>query len=148
LGPEGGRPGRRTQGVGHTCSGNLGIVKILRYIRSDMYTAKIHRKKTFWQEDAPLANGAFVLKHNGKSGTGCNPPYFLACPKQEPGAPTSCVVVFLCSVSYDARDLFVLLLLVILITITVSFHNITRNSRICSTLYHIAFDLPSCFYMY
>ena len=39
MGPEGGRPGRPTQVVGHTCSGNLGIVKILRYIRSDMYTA-------------------------------------------------------------------------------------------------------------
>jgi len=39
LVPEGGKPGRPTQAVGHTCSGNLGIVKILRYIRSDMYTA-------------------------------------------------------------------------------------------------------------
>ena len=39
LGPEGGRPGRPTQAVRHTCSGKLGIVKILRYIRSDMYTA-------------------------------------------------------------------------------------------------------------
>ena len=39
MGPEGGRPGRPTQAVGHTCSRNLGIVKILRYIRSDMYTA-------------------------------------------------------------------------------------------------------------
>ena len=28
-----------TQAVRHTCSGNLGIVKILCYIRSDMYTA-------------------------------------------------------------------------------------------------------------
>jgi hypothetical protein len=28
-----------TQAVRHACSGNLGIVKILRYIRSDMYTA-------------------------------------------------------------------------------------------------------------
>ena len=45
MGPEGGRPGRPTQAVRHTCSGNLGIVKILRYIRSDMYTAKIHRRK-------------------------------------------------------------------------------------------------------
>jgi len=39
LGPEGGRLGRPTQAVRHTCSGNLGIqnvVKILRYIRSDM----------------------------------------------------------------------------------------------------------------
>jgi len=53
LGPEGGRPGRPTQAVRHTCSGNLGIVKILRYFRSDMYTAKIHRKIFFWQEDGP-----------------------------------------------------------------------------------------------
>jgi len=29
LGPEGGRLGRPTQTVGHTFSGNLGIVKIL-----------------------------------------------------------------------------------------------------------------------
>ena len=113
-----------------------------------MYTAKIHRKKTFWQEDAPLTNGALCLSTMVNPALGAIPPYFLACPKQEPGAPTSCVVVFLCSVSYDERDLFVLLLLVILITITVSSHNITRNSRICSTLYHIAFGLPSCFYMY
>jgi len=60
LGPEGGRPGRPTQAVRHTCSGNLGIVKLLRYIRSDMYTA------------SAVANGALCLstpKHNGKSGT-------------------------------------------------------------------------------
>jgi hypothetical protein len=29
LGPEGGRPGSPTQAVRHTCSGNIGIVKIL-----------------------------------------------------------------------------------------------------------------------
>jgi hypothetical protein len=39
VSPEGGRPGRPTQAVGHTCSGRFGIVKILLYIRSDMYTA-------------------------------------------------------------------------------------------------------------
>jgi hypothetical protein len=33
LGPEGGRPDRPTQAVRHTYSGNLGIVKILCYIR-------------------------------------------------------------------------------------------------------------------
>jgi hypothetical protein len=33
LGPEGGRPGRPTQAVRHTCPGKLGIVKTLRYIR-------------------------------------------------------------------------------------------------------------------
>jgi len=45
LGPEGGRPGRPTQTVRHTCSGNLGIVRIL----------KLHHivKKHFWQEDGP-----------------------------------------------------------------------------------------------
>ena len=71
MGPEGGRPGRPgrpTQAVRNTCSGNLGIVKILRYIRSDMHTAVFG----FWQEDAPpLANRALCLsthKHNGKSG--------------------------------------------------------------------------------
>jgi hypothetical protein len=30
LGTEGGRPGRPTQAVRHTCSGNLGIVKIFK----------------------------------------------------------------------------------------------------------------------
>jgi len=37
-----------------------------------MYTAKIHRKKTFWQEDGPYGQRGLVLstpKHNGKSGT-------------------------------------------------------------------------------
>jgi len=66
LGPEGSRPGSPTQAVRHTCSGNLGIVKILRYISSDMYTASAT------QEDGPLANGALCFstpKHNGKSGT-------------------------------------------------------------------------------
>jgi hypothetical protein len=64
LGPEGGRPGSPTQAVRHTCSGNVGIVKILCYIRSYMYTASARR--------APLVNGALCLstpKHNGKSGT-------------------------------------------------------------------------------
>jgi hypothetical protein len=41
LGPEGGRPGRPTQAVRHTCSGNLGIVKILRYIKSDKFKIAI-----------------------------------------------------------------------------------------------------------
>ena len=63
MDPEGGRTRRPTQTVRHTCSGNLGIVKILRYIRSDIYTAKIHRK-FFWQED-----GQRCPVHNGKSGT-------------------------------------------------------------------------------
>jgi len=63
LGPEGGRPGRPTQAVRHTCSGNLGIIKILRYIRSDMYTAFFGRKMH------PLGQWGPVLKHNGKSGT-------------------------------------------------------------------------------
>jgi hypothetical protein len=39
MGPGGGKPGRPTQAVGHTCSGNIGIVKILCHIRSDKYTA-------------------------------------------------------------------------------------------------------------
>ena len=40
-------PVEPTQAVRHTCSGNLGIVKILRYFRSDIV------KKKFWQEDGP-----------------------------------------------------------------------------------------------
>jgi len=46
LGLEGGRTGRPTQAVRYTCSGNLGIVKMLRYIWSDMYTAITHLKNT------------------------------------------------------------------------------------------------------
>lgn len=38
LGPDRGRTGRPTKAVRHTCPGK-GIVKILRYIWSDMYTA-------------------------------------------------------------------------------------------------------------
>jgi hypothetical protein len=41
--------GRPTQAVKHTCSGNLGKVKILRYIRSDMYTALFSGKMAPWQ---------------------------------------------------------------------------------------------------
>ena len=49
-----------TQAVRHTCSGNLrihNVVKILRYIRSDMYDVHL------WREDGPppLANGALCL---------------------------------------------------------------------------------------
>ena len=73
LGPEGGRPGRPTRAVRHTCSGNLGIVKILRYIRSDICTLRKSIVKTNlagrW---APWPTGALclsTLKHNGKSGT-------------------------------------------------------------------------------
>jgi hypothetical protein len=50
---------------------NLGIVKILHCIRSDMYTAKIHRNFFFGRKMGPLTNGALCLstpKHNGKSG--------------------------------------------------------------------------------
>ena len=45
LGPEGGRPGRPAQAVGHTYAGNLGTVKILRYLRSDMYTGSATNSK-------------------------------------------------------------------------------------------------------
>jgi hypothetical protein len=38
VGPEGGRPDRHTQAVSYTSSGKLGIAKILRYVRSHMYT--------------------------------------------------------------------------------------------------------------
>jgi len=46
LDPEGGRPGRPTQAVRHTCSGNLGVVKILRYIRSDKFKIAPHKQKS------------------------------------------------------------------------------------------------------
>ena len=67
MGSEGGRPGMPTQAVRHTCSGNLGIVKTLCYIR------EIVNKRFVAGRWAPLANGALCLstpKHNGKSGTG------------------------------------------------------------------------------
>ena len=38
-----------TQVVRHTCSGNLGIVKILHCTTQ----TKIHPKNVFWQEDGP-----------------------------------------------------------------------------------------------
>ena len=44
LSSERGRSGRPKQAVRHTYSGQLGIVKILRYIRSDMYTASSTNK--------------------------------------------------------------------------------------------------------
>ena len=56
-----------TQTVRRTCSGNLGIVKILRYQTS---------KTMFDRKMGPLANGALCLntpKHNGKSGTAHGP---------------------------------------------------------------------------
>jgi len=57
MGPEGGSHGSPTQAVRHTCSGNLGIVKILRNIRSDMYTASATQK------DGPPGQRYPVLKH-------------------------------------------------------------------------------------
>jgi hypothetical protein len=63
LGPEGGRPGRPTLAVRHTCSGNLGIAKILRYIRSDMYIAKIRRKMFFFVKKMPPGQRCPVLKN-------------------------------------------------------------------------------------
>jgi hypothetical protein len=54
LGPEGGRPGRPTQAVGHTCSGHSGIVKILYYIiRSDMCTASATNSKLLYITQSP-----------------------------------------------------------------------------------------------
>jgi hypothetical protein len=53
LGTEGGRPGRPTQAVRHTCSGNLGIFKIFKIAP--------HKQKSIvkiWQKDALLTNGA------------------------------------------------------------------------------------------
>ena len=76
LGPEGDRPGRHTQAVRHTCSGNLRIVEILRCFRSDKFKIPPHKQKSivknfFWKEDIPPGQRGPVLKHNGKSGTVC-----------------------------------------------------------------------------
>ena len=62
-------PGRATQTVRHPCSGNLGIVKILRYIGSDRYTAFLEGRSPL---SAPTLPTGPVLKHNGKSGTATN----------------------------------------------------------------------------
>ena len=56
LGPEGDRPGRPAQAVRHTCAGNLGIVKILRYLRSDMYTASATNSKLVYITRASKRN--------------------------------------------------------------------------------------------
>ena len=70
LGPEGGRPsrsGRPIQAVRHTCSGNLGIFKMLRILGQ---TCTLRLQQT--RRCPPLANEALCLstpKHNGKSGT-------------------------------------------------------------------------------
>ena len=56
LGPEGGRPGRSAQAFRHTCAGNLGIVKILRYLRSDMYTASATISKLVYITRASKGN--------------------------------------------------------------------------------------------
>ena len=53
LGPERGRHGRPTQAVRHTSSGKLGIVKTLRYIRSDMYTASSTNQKLLCITQSP-----------------------------------------------------------------------------------------------
>jgi len=50
-----------TQPVRHTCSGNLGIVKILRYIRSDIVKKNLAGRHRVLCLSTP--------KHNGKSGT-------------------------------------------------------------------------------
>ena len=53
MGPEGGRLGRPAQAVGHTCAGNFGIVKIFRYLRSDMYTASATNSKLLYITQSP-----------------------------------------------------------------------------------------------
>ena len=78
MGPEGGRPGMPAHTVRHTCSGNLGIVNILRYIRSDKFKIAPYKqnsivKKFFGRMIVPT-NGALCLstpktpKYYGKSG--------------------------------------------------------------------------------
>ena len=67
LGPEGDRPGRPTQAVRHTCSGNLRIVEILRCFRSDKFKIPPHKQKSvvknfFWKEDIPPGQRGPVLK--------------------------------------------------------------------------------------
>jgi hypothetical protein len=62
LSPEGGRPGRPTQTVRHTCSGKIRIVKILRYIRSDMYTLRLQQTRSYYiLPKAPTRPGRAVI---------------------------------------------------------------------------------------
>ena len=53
IGPEGGRPSMPTQAERHTCSVNLGIVTILLYIKSDMYTASATNSKLLYITQSP-----------------------------------------------------------------------------------------------
>jgi hypothetical protein len=54
LGPEGGRPGSSTQAVSHTCSGNLGIVKILHILINAV---------RIWQEEIVYAFNICIKIH-------------------------------------------------------------------------------------
>jgi hypothetical protein len=72
LGPEGGRPGRPT------CSENLGIVKILRYIRSDIKLHHISKNPSYEKKLAgrwaPWPTGPCAEAHLS---TMVNPALFL-----------------------------------------------------------------------
>jgi hypothetical protein len=58
--------GRTTQTVMHTCSGKLGIVKIVCYIRSDMYTASSQTRSYYILHKAPTCSTLSYTSHTMK----------------------------------------------------------------------------------
>jgi hypothetical protein len=66
MSPEGGRPGMPTQAERHICSVNIGIVKILLYIRSDMYTAFATNSKLLYITQSPNPPKTVLLRSHDK----------------------------------------------------------------------------------
>jgi hypothetical protein len=62
LGPEGDRPGRPTQAVKHTW--NLGIVKLLRYIRSNKFKIAPHKQKSGWIHSRKIIIRSIIFLHS------------------------------------------------------------------------------------
>jgi hypothetical protein len=63
MGPEGGRTGMTTEAERHTCSVNLGIVKILLYIRSDMSTTSATNSKLLYISPNPPKTVLHIYDH-------------------------------------------------------------------------------------
>ena len=69
LGSEGGRPGRPTQTVRHTCSGKLGIIKIL----GQACTLRLQQTRSYYiLHKAPTRPTLSYTGHIMKQSTSCN----------------------------------------------------------------------------
>jgi hypothetical protein len=113
--------GRPTQTVSqcHTCSGNLGIVKILRYIRSDMYTVRGGSRISSWGGEAHLKKlrraeggakifGVFRVKNHDFMPTNHIFSYFRGAragcaPPPPPGSAPDCVCNKLEAIIYYSK---------------------------------------------